>query len=165
MTTAIYAGTFDPFTFGHRTIVEQGIRLFSHVRILIAVNPNKTCTFSVEERIKIIKSYVDLIPNVSIDYTDGYVVEYAKECGATVLLRGIRHETDSLGELKLAQENLKLAPTIQTVILPTDPSLSDISSYNVKKMIFEGGAESYKKLVPKYVNSYTHSMIVSQAHL
>lgn len=160
MTIAIFAGTFDPFTNGHKTIVDDGVRLFSHVRILIAVNPNKECDFSVKQRIEIINSYVGKMPNVSVDYYEGYVVEYAKECGAAVLLRGIRHETDSIYELKLAQENLKLNPRIQTVILPTDPNLSDISSFNVKKKIWEQ-ARVHDEMVPKYINEYTYSKIVS----
>lgn len=152
MTIAVYPGTFDPFTNGHLTIVRQGARLFSHVTILIAINPDKTPFLNSATRLHIIRARVGKMPNVSVDLTSDYVVHYARECGASVLLRGIRNGTDSVYETTLAQENLKLAPEIQTVILPTDPSLSDISSSAVREF-----AQKHQKkaVVPKYVDEYT----------
>lgn len=152
MTIAVYAGTFDPFTNGHLTIVQQGARLFSHVRILIAVNPDKTPFLNTPTRLSIIQHRVEKMPNVSVDTTSEYVVHYARACGASVLLRGIRNGTDSVYETTLAQENLKLAPEIQTVILPTDPSLSDISSSAVREFAQQ---HQKKAVVPRYVDEET----------
>jgi pantetheine-phosphate adenylyltransferase len=134
MTVCVYAGTFDPFTKGHLSVVLQGCRLFEHVRILVAGNPKKTTTFTHVERVKLIQSYTALMPQVSVDATSGYVVKYAESVGATVLIRGIRNETDAKEEMALALENLKLAPKIQTVLLPSDPTVSHISSSAVKKL-------------------------------
>lgn len=156
MTTAIYAGTFDPFTNGHMTIVQQGARLFSHVRILIAVNPDKKPFINLDTRLEIIRQRVGKMPNVSVDSTTGYVVHYANECGATVLLRGIRNVTDATYETTLAQENLKLAPSVQTVLLPTDPNLSDISSSAVRAL----AQKKHKKaVVPRYIDEHTWNVM------
>lgn len=133
MTVCVYAGSFDPFTHGHRSVVLQACRLFSHVRVLVAENPDKKVVFSARERIKIIESYIDNMPNVSVDATTGYVVRYAEKIGASVLVRGARNETDAKAELLLAQENLKLCPSIQTVLLPSDPSISGVSSTLIKE--------------------------------
>jgi len=135
MTIAVYAGTFDVFTKGHESVTLQGVRLFGHVRILVANNPEKNPTFSSDERVKIILSYVGKMPHVTVDSASGYVVRYAESIGASVLIRGIRNETDAKEEMALAIENQKLAPSIQTVLLPSDPSVSDVSSTRIKEMI------------------------------
>lgn len=135
MTVCVYAGTFDPFTYGHHSVVLQACRLFSHVRILVADNPAKHPLFSSMERMKLIESYIGNMPHASVDATGGYVVEYANQIGATFLVRGVRDATDAAAELALASENRKLSPGIQTVLLPTDPRLSDISSTTIKTQI------------------------------
>lgn len=114
MTTAVYAGTFDPFTYGHMSIVTQACRIFSHVRILVAVNDAKK-------------------PNVTVDFDEGLVAKYAEQVGATFLVRGVRNLTDAGAELLLAEQNKKIAPHIQTVLLPADPALSAVSSSAVKR--------------------------------
>lgn len=138
MTTCVYAGMFDPFTYGHRSVVVQGCRLFSHVRILVADNPAKTPVLPARERVKLIESYIGTMPNVSVDSFSGYVVKYAEQIGASVLIRGVRNETDAKGEMTLALENFKLCPTIQTVLLPSDPALSGVSSTMVKELMANG---------------------------
>ncbi len=135
MTVAVYPGTFDPFTRGHFSVVLQGCRLFSHVRILVADNPDKKPMFSSRERVKLIQSYIDNMPHVSVDATTGYVVKYADRIGASALIRGVRNETDAKTELELALENMKLCPHVQTVLLPSDPALSAVSSTLIKEQI------------------------------
>lgn len=133
MTVCVYAGTFDPFTRGHFSVVLQGCRLFSHVRILVAENPHKAAVFSSRERGKLIESYIESMPHVSVDATTGYVVQYAVKIGASVLIRGVRNATDATSELNLAIENMKLCPQIQTILLPSDPALSSVSSTSIKE--------------------------------
>lgn len=132
MTIAIYAGTFDPITTGHLSVVKEGVRLFAHVRLLIAVHPHKEPLFSLEERIELARDAVGPMPTVSVDGTDGYVVEYARAIGATVLVRGLRGAADAAYETELAQQNRALAPEITTVMLPAEPSLSMVSSSELK---------------------------------
>jgi len=135
MTVCVYAGTFDPFTRGHFSVVLQGCRLFSHVRILVADNPSKAPVFSSRDRVKLIESYVSNMPHVSVDAETGYVVKYAERIGASVLIRGVRNETDAKAEMALALENFKLAPQVQTVLLPSDPAVSEVSSTSIKEMM------------------------------
>ena len=82
MIIAIYAGTFDPVTAGHLFIARQAARLFDHVRIVIAINPEKQTLFTLDERIAMLREAVGHLPNVSVGSTDGLVVDYAREAKA-----------------------------------------------------------------------------------
>jgi pantetheine-phosphate adenylyltransferase len=138
MSIAVYAGTFDPITSGHLSVVRQAARLFSHLRVLVAVNPEKSTLFSPEDRLEMIRQVVGVIPNVSADRTLGLVVEYCREIGAAFLVRGIRGETDAGFETQLAQANRVIAPEICTILLPAEQHLSSVSSSGVKQMFGKG---------------------------
>ncbi|MCB9594962.1 MAG: pantetheine-phosphate adenylyltransferase [Sandaracinaceae bacterium] len=133
MTIAVYAGTFDPFTFGHLSVVKEAVRLFSHVRVLVAVHPTKEPLFDLAERIAMAREVVGRMPTVSCDGTAGMVVDYAREIGGTVLVRGLRGEADAAYETRLAQNNRELGPEILTVMLPAEPALSVVSSTELKR--------------------------------
>lgn len=135
MSIAVYAGTFDPITLGHLSVVRRAAAIFEHVRILVAVNPSKHPLFSGEERVTAISALVRRMPQISVDLTDRFVVEYAREMGARFLVRGIRSATDAEFEVRLAQQNRALAPEIETVLLPADLGLSEVSSSEVKRRI------------------------------
>lgn len=132
MTIAVYPGTFDPITLGHLSVVREAVRLFAHVRVLVAVHPTKEPLFDLEERIAMAHEVVGPMPTVTVDGTDGYVVEYARRIGATVIIRGLRGAADAAYETDLAQQNRELAPEIATVMLPATPSLSMVSSSDLK---------------------------------
>jgi pantetheine-phosphate adenylyltransferase len=132
MTIAVYAGTFDPITLGHLSVVREAVRLFAHVRVLVAVHPDKTPLFDLEERIGIAREAVGPMPTVSVDGTTGLVVEYARAIGATVLVRGLRGAADAAYETELAQRNREAAPEIATVMLPSEPRFSVVSSSELK---------------------------------
>ena len=138
MTIAVYAGTFDPITLGHVSVIRQAVRLFAHVRIVVARNPDKETTFTVDERLDMIRETVGSMPTVTAESTDGYVVEYARRICATVLVRGIRGASDASYETELASENRNLAPDISTVLLAAEPDLSDVSSSHLKELVLEG---------------------------
>ena len=133
MTIAVYPGTFDPITSGHLSVVREGVRLFAHVRILVAVHPTKEPLFSLDERIALAREVVGRMPTVSVGGTDGMVVEYARLIGATALLRGLRGAADAEYETRMAQTNRELAGEILTVMLPAEPSLSMVSSSELKR--------------------------------
>lgn len=136
--SAVYAGTFDPITFGHLSVVRRGAGLFDHLWILVAVNPDKNPLFSPDERVRMIRDVTTQWPNVDVDSTPGYVVEFARQCGAQYLLRGVRGSTDAKAEIALASQNHALAPEIETVFVPAHPELSEVSSSNVKELIESG---------------------------
>ncbi len=133
MTIAIYAGTFDPITYGHLSVIHEAVKLFAHVRVLVAVHPTKEPMFSLEERVALAHELVGPMPTVTVDGTDGYVVRYAQRVGATVLVRGLRGAADAAYETDLAQQNRELAPQIMTVMLASDPRLSGVSSSELKR--------------------------------
>ncbi len=135
MSIAVYAGTFDPVTYGHLSVIKKAAGIFSHVRVLVAVNPNKNPMFNALQRKSYILDLVDRMPQVTVDITEEYVVEYARAIGARFLVRGIRSATDAEFETMLAHENRKLAPEIDTVLLPADIGLTDVSSSELKRMI------------------------------
>jgi pantetheine-phosphate adenylyltransferase len=137
---AVYAGTFDPFTAGHLNVVAQAAGIFSFVRVLVAVNPDKQTWFSRAERTALIEELVAPMPNVSVDATEGLVVDYARTIGARFLVRGIRGASDATFETTLAQQNRALAPDVQTVLLPAEPALSEISSSALKARALAGAS-------------------------
>lgn len=138
MSMAIYAGTFDPITTGHLSVVRQAVHLFSHLRILVAVNPTKRSLFTPDERVAMIRDVVRLFPNVSVDHTDRLVIEYARDIAATFLVRGIRGSSDAQFETELAQMNRSLAPEITTILLPAEAHLSTVSSSKLKELLQTG---------------------------
>src|SRR5687767_10019493 len=98
MTIAVYAGTFDPPTEGHVTVVRQAARLFAHVRVLIAVHPSKKPLFEIDERVAMLREVLGDMPTVSVGATTGLVVDHARHIGATHLVRGLRDAADASWE-------------------------------------------------------------------
>ena len=140
MIKGIYAGTFDPVTFGHLDIIKRSKKFCSQLIIGIGINSAKKTMFSEEERIKQIENMlnanVDFLTGVDIQVKtfQGLLVNFAKEIGATVLIRGIRSVSDFEYEITLANANKVLAPDIETVFLPTSPQLAVVSSSLVKEV-------------------------------
>lgn len=138
MSIAVYAGSFDPVTAGHLSIIRQAARLFGHVVVVVAINPDKHSLFSVAERLELLREAVALHPNVSVASTQGLVVEYARAIGASVLLRGVRGATDAQFETTLAQTNRALAPDLATLLLPAESHLAEVSSSRLKEKLARG---------------------------
>ncbi|HTM46553.1 MAG TPA: pantetheine-phosphate adenylyltransferase [Polyangiaceae bacterium] len=139
---AVYAGSFDPFTFGHASVVREALALFDEVICLVAVHPTKTPLFSVEDRLRFIRETVPS-PRVRTAFTRGYAVQFAREAAAQVLVRGVRDATDSAYEIELAHANRQLAPEISTVFVPADTQLAKVSSSELKLMAAAGSSISH----------------------
>ncbi len=138
MRIAIYAGTFDPITCGHLSVIERGARMFDRLVVVVAVNPSKAPLFTAAERVQMIRQVTGAWLNVQCTVTDGLVVELAHARGAQYLVRGVRSCTDVEAEIALANMNHELAPDIETVFVPAHPELSEVSSSRLKEIAAQG---------------------------
>ncbi len=152
MRTAIYPGSFDPPTNGHFDIIKRSSRLFDHVIVAVAQNPNKKRFFSVDERMSMLREIVKEYPNIEVDHFNGLLVEYADKRGAVTILRGLRALSDFEYELELALMNRHLNSRVDTVFMMTDEHYSFIRSSLVRDVARLGGDISDK--VPPIVEKY-----------
>ena len=120
MTKAVFPGSFDPMTNGHINIIQRAAKLFDEIDVVIAVNDDKKYLFSTEERLSLVQELIMPFRNVSVHTWDGLIVEYAKQTGAKVLIRGIRNMNDFSYEFDLSLMNHNLNPEVETLYIPTD---------------------------------------------
>lgn len=132
MRKALFAGSFNPFTIGHKDIVERGLELFDEVVIAIGDNQDKPSE-DIDERLRVIRGVYKDEPRVRVDVYHSLTVDYAKEVGACALLRGVRSVADFEYERQMADANRALAG-IETVVLFTRPELGYISSSLVRDL-------------------------------
>lgn len=139
MAIALYPGSFDPITLGHLDIIERASRLFEQVVVAILKNPNKQPLFSPEQRQRQIEIATAHLGNVGALAFAGLTVNCARECGANVLIRGLRVMSDFEFELQMAHTNQSLAPQLETIFLATSHEYSFLSSSLVKEVAKYGG--------------------------
>ena len=151
MVKAVFAGSFDPPTFGHLNIIERAQKLFPEIHVVIAVNKNKNYCFSGEERLDVIQQLVSRWNNVSVHLWDSLIVDYAKKIKADVLIRGVRNDNDFLYEFDLAMMNKSLNPQIETLFLVPDPKFFVLRSSSIKELAAFGGDVS--TMVPPIVGA------------
>lgn len=149
MTTAVYPGSFDPVTNGHLDVISRGAELFDKVIVGVLHNSTKSPLFSVEERVNILKEVTADIPNVKIETFSGLSVNFARNCDAKVIIRGLRAITDFEYELQMAQTNRVLAKDVDTMFLTTSLEYAYLSSTTVKEAAYFGADIS--KFAPEYV--------------
>lgn len=147
MIKAIYPGSFDPITLGHLDIIRRIQPLFSELVVVVANSQRKQYLFSLEERVQLIRA--NLHPDVRIDKTDGLIVDYAREKGAKVIVRGLRAVSDFEYELSMAGANKSLSDDIETMIVFTRPEFGFVASTIVKEVAHHGG--DLTKMVPENV--------------
>jgi pantetheine-phosphate adenylyltransferase len=135
----LYPGTFDPPTNGHIDLIQRGAKLFEHLTVAVLRNPIKNPLFTVEERVEMLTESTAAIGNVSVATFDGLMVDFARQLGATAVLRGIRAISDYEHEFQMALMNRRLAPEIETVFLQPAGRYSFVSSRMVKEVLSFGG--------------------------
>ena len=147
MRKAIYPGSFDPVTFGHQDIIARSSAIFDELIVGVLNNSSKNSLFSVDERVSMLKELTKDMKNVTIDSFDGLLVDYMKESGATIIVRGLRAVTDFEYELQIAQTNHVEYPEVETIFLTTNLKYSYLSSSVVREFAAYGG--DITKFVPK----------------
>ena len=139
MKIAICPGSFDPITVGHLDIIHRAALLFDEVIVLVVINPDKTPSFSVDERMELIKKATKDIKNIKIDSFGGLLADYAKENNACAIVKGLRAVSDFEYEFQMALTNRKLNPSMETVFLNTSAENMYLSSSMVKQIARFGG--------------------------
>lgn len=148
MTTALIPGSFDPPTNGHIDVIERCVALFDDIIVAVIRNPSKKPLFTEPEREELLAELTSQWPNVRIGSFDGLLVDYARDVGADVIVKGLRAVTDFDYELQMSQMNRQLSG-IDTFFVATSPDYGYLSSSLVKDISRLGGA--IDELVPDNV--------------
>lgn len=135
--TALFAGTFDPFTKGHHALVLRALAIFDKVVVAVGRNMGKKCLFTVEQRVEAIEKLYAADKRVEVMAYDGMTMDLAKEIGATALLRGVRNTKDFEYEREIADVNFRIGG-IETVLLMSEPEHASISSSIVRELMNYG---------------------------
>lgn len=146
--SAVYPGTFDPITNGHRDIIERAAPHVGRLIVAVSQNPAKTPLFTLEERIAMVKEAAAHLDGVEVQSFDGLLVEFAKNAGSKLLIKGLRAVSDFEYEMQMAQMNYRLAG-VETVFMTASPKNSFLSSSLVKEVARFGG--DVEGLVPPEV--------------
>jgi pantetheine-phosphate adenylyltransferase len=149
MIKAVFPGSFDPPTNGHLDIIKRASCLFDDVDVVISVNPAKQYMFSEDERLQMLTELLKDYKNVQVHLWEGLIVNYAKEHGAKVLIRGIRSSNDFSYEFELAHMNQNLNPQIETMFLPSKEKWGVVKSSSIKELAMFGG--DITRMVPPLV--------------
>ena len=139
MRTAIYPGSFDPLTNGHLDVIERAVKLFDHVIVAVAKNESKQPLFTLEERVELVRRCIKHIPNTEVDSFDGLLVEYANQCKAQAIVRGLRAISDFEFEFQLALMNRKLNEKVETIFMMPKDTYTFLSSRITKEIARLGG--------------------------
>lgn len=136
---AVYPGSFDPVTNGHVDIIRRSSRTFDKVYVAVLVNSAKTPMFSTQQRVDWIKRVTSDLDNVEVDCFSGLLVDYMKEKGAGIIIKGLRAVSDFEYEFQMALMNHKLSKDIETLFMMTSAKYQYLSSSIVKEVGRHGG--------------------------
>jgi len=139
MRTAIYPGSFDPLTNGHLDVIQRAAKLFDRVVVAVATNESKKPLFSVQQRLKFVRTSIAPLPNVEADSFDNLLVEFAASRSAVAVVRGLRAVSDFEFEFQLALMNRKLDENIETIFMMPKDTYTFLSSRIIKEIARLGG--------------------------
>lgn len=134
MKIAIYPGSFDPITSGHLNIIQRAANIFDRLIVCVMVNSAKSPMFSQQERVDMIRSVVQDIPNVEVDASSDLLAEYARRKGSCVIVKGLRAGSDFENEFQMALINHKINPDLDTMFLTSEHQYMYLSSSTVKEL-------------------------------
>ncbi|MBN1928191.1 MAG: pantetheine-phosphate adenylyltransferase [Chlorobiaceae bacterium] len=137
---AIYPGTFDPFTNGHLDVLERALNIFDHVDVVLAENSQKQTLFTVDERVEMVREVVRGFSNVSVDVLhSGLLADYARQAGASAIVRGVRQVKDFEYEFQMSLLNRHLYPEVTTVFLMPNVKYTYVASTIIREVSMLGG--------------------------
>lgn len=145
MRVAVCPGSFDPVTLGHLDIISRAARIFDKVIVAVPINPLKNASFSVEERMALLRTVIEheKLQNVEVDKVHGLLADYARERNAMTIVKGLRAVSDFEYEFQQALTNKSLNPELETMFLPTSAEHMFLSSSVVKQVAGFGGDISH----------------------
>lgn len=157
MKTCVFAGTFDPFTNGHEFVVNKCLDMFDKVVVAVGVNVDKTPYFTLEQRMTAIKKLYEGDDRVEVCSFSGMLVDFMKEKGITVTVRGIRNVDDYKYETTMANYNYDMYPQVSTIYIPTPNSLEHVSSSAMRNIL--GLKGDIKPYIPNACYEYFNEII------
>ena len=140
--TALFPGSFDPFTAGHLNILRRALTMFDNVVVAIGINQDKRGFFSNEQKKDIIRQAIDGMSGVQVIEYDGLTIDVCRDLGIRHIVRGVRNMLDFENERAIADANRRLAPEIETIIIPTAQEFAHISSSAVRDILRHHGDTS-----------------------
>jgi pantetheine-phosphate adenylyltransferase len=148
---AVYTGSFDPITLGHLNVIERSSRLVDELIVGVGLNIDKQSLFTGDERVDLIRHVTKELGNVDVRKFDGLAVRFVRECGARVIIRGVRSLTDMEVEFTMTLANRKLDADIETVFLMADDEFSHVSSSLLKQITPLASDEELARFVPRAI--------------
>jgi len=141
---AVFPASFDPVTYGHLDIIERARSVFDELVVAVASNVSKAGLFTAQERVAMLKEVLKDTPGIQIDVVEGLLVDYARQIGARVVVRGLRAMSDFEYEFEMALMNKHLYPQLETVFMMTSQQYFYVSSSRLKELVrFGGGVEDF----------------------
>ena len=147
---AVYTGVFDPVHLGHVDIIQRGCRIVDRLIVGVGINPDKQPFFSIEERVKLLRDVTKPYPNVEVKPFTGLAVRFVRECGSSMMIRGLRTLSDMEYEFTMSLMNLNLDPRVETIFLMAKEEFSHVSSSLLRQIATLEGDLS--KFLPQEVN-------------
>ena len=159
--TAVYAGSFDPVTNGHMYMIREGRKLFDRLVVAVGINPEKQGTFTLEERLALLKAETRRFDNVTVDsFADQFLIKYAASIKAGYILRGIRNTNDFLFEAAMRNINADIDSRITTVFLTPPRSMAEVTSSFVRGLV---GTKGWEEVVSNYVPKSVYKAFVKKS--
>ena len=148
---AVYPGSFDPITLGHLNVIERVSRLFDRLIVGIGINIDKQAMFDPEQRKELIRGATSHLNNIEIRTFSRLAVEFVQDCGAQIMVRGVRPLTDIQAELTMMMANRRLAPEVETLFMIADGELAHVSSSLIKQIAPLAGEKELARFLPRNV--------------
>ena len=148
MKKAVYTGSFDPITLGHLNVIERASRLTETLLIGVGRNIEKSGLFSPDERIELVQRVTEHLDNVEVQAFEGLAVNFVQQCGAQVMIRGVRPLTDIAAEFTMMMANRQLNDELETVFLMAHGDYAHVSSSLIKQITPLADDEQLARFVP-----------------